>query len=249
LIKGFKGFTKDLKCRDFQFEVGKEYEEAKAIACETGFHFCEYPLDVFRYYAPADSRFCEVEGDGEIDKHDSDSKVAVTKIKIGAEIKLPGLIQAGVQFIMDRVSWGDDKGSNKTEAYSAATNTGDQSAATNTGNRSAATNTGDQSAATNTGNRSAATNTGYQSAATNTGDQSAATVEGEESVAISLGIEGKAKGALGCWLTLAEWNRDENYDWHRIDVQTAKVDGETIKADTWYRLEDGQFVEAVEEEE
>ena len=204
MIKGFKGFTKDLKCRDFQFEVGKEYEEAKAIACETGFHFCEYPLDVFRYYAPADSRFCEVEGDGEIDKHDSDSKVAVTKIKIGAEIKLPGLIQAGVQFIMDRVSWGDDKGSNKTEAYSAATNTG---------------------------------------------DQSAATVEGEESVAISLGIEGKAKGALGCWLTLAEWNRDENYDWHRIDVQTAKVDGETIKADTWYRLEDGQFVEAVEEEE
>ena len=99
-----------------------------------------------------------------------------------------------------------------------------------------ATNTGHSSAATNTGDRSAATNTGYRSAATNTG---------EEGCAISLGIEGKASGALGCWLTLAEWKQNEKYEWHRIDVQTKKVDGKKIKAETFYALKDGKFTEAV----
>ena len=98
----------------------------------------------------------------------------------------------------------------------------------------------------NTGNWSAATNTGDRSAATNTGYQSAATVEGEESVAASLGIEGKAKGTLGCWLTLAEWEY-RNDGWHCIDVQTRRVDGNSIKADIWYRLQGGEFIEAVEE--
>jgi len=126
---------------------------------------------------------------------------------------------------------------------SAATNTGYSSAATNTGDSSAATNTGNRSAATNTGNRSAATNTGYSSAATNTGNRSAATNTGEEGCAISLGIEGKASGAVGCWLTLAEWKQNEKYEWHRIDVQTKKVDGKKIKAETFYVLKEGKFVE------
>jgi hypothetical protein len=147
---------------------------------------------------------------------------------------------------------GDQSAATNTGTRSAATNTGDQSAATNTGDHSAATNTGDQSAATNTGDQSAATNTGYQSAATNTGtrsaatntgDQSAATNTGEEGCAVSLGIEGKAKGAVGCWLTIAEWKQDKEYNWHRIDVQTKKVDGKKIKADTFYVLKDGKFVE------
>ena len=99
--------------------------------------------------------------------------------------------------------------------------------------------------ATNTGDRSAATNTGYSSAATNTGHRSAATNTGEEGCAISLGIEGKASGALGCWLTLAEWKQNEKYEWHRIDVQTKKVDGKKIKAETFYALKDGKFTEAV----
>ena len=87
-----------------------------------------------------------------------------------------------------------------------------------------------------------ATNTGYRSAATNTGDYSAATNTGEEGCAVSLGIEGKAKGAVGCWLTIAEWKQDKEYNWHRIDVQTRKVDGEKIKADMFYVLKNGKFV-------
>lgn len=137
-IKGFKGFDKNLQCRNFQYEIGKKYEEPEASVCSAGFHFCEEPLDVFNYYPPADSRYCEVEGDGDTDKSDGDSKVSCTHIKIGAEIGLPGLISAGVKFILDRVNWKNNKESN-TGDRSAATNTGYQSAATNTGYRSAAT--------------------------------------------------------------------------------------------------------------
>ena len=183
IIKGYKGFNPDLTCRDFKYEVGEEYDTEKAVSCQTGFHFCENPFDVFNYYAPSDekglNRFCEVEGSG-------DYKVACTHIKINAEIGLNGLIKAGIKFILDKVNWKDSKKSN-TGDRSAATNTGDFSAATNTGNRSAATNTGNRSAATNTGNRSAATNTGDFSAATNTGDFSAATNTGNWSAATNTG--------------------------------------------------------------
>ena len=185
-IKGYKGFDKNLKCRGFQYEVGKEYQcDGEVECCENGFHFCENPFDVFRYYAPAESRYCEVGGSGYISRDKGDTKVAVSNIRIEAEIGLKGIIEAGVKFIMNKVKW-EDKSTN-TGDQSAATNTGYQSAATNTGNYSAATNTGYQSAATNTGYQSAATNTGYQSAATNTGNQSAATNTGDKSAATNTG--------------------------------------------------------------
>ena len=186
-IRGFKGFDKDLKCRGFQYEVGKYYEqEGEAVCCERGFHFCENPFDVFRYYSPSDSRYCEVEGDGNADKANDDSKVATSHIHISEEIGLNGLIKAGVKFILDKVNFKDTKSTNTSDC-SAATNTGDQSAATNTGDYSAATNTGDQSAATNTGDQSAATNTGNFSASTNTGDFSAATNTGDRSASTNTG--------------------------------------------------------------
>ena len=196
VIKGYKGFDKELKCRGFLYEVDKEYEQGGEIkCCNNGFHFCENPFDVFSYYPPNDSRYCEVHGSGKYDKDNDDSKVSVSKIKIGFEIGLKGLIDAGIKFILDKVNWEESKATNtgnqsaatNTGDESAATNTGYQSAATNTGNRSAATNTGYQSAATNTGDRSAATNTGNRSAATNTGDESAATNTGDESAATNTG--------------------------------------------------------------
>ena len=199
-IRGYKGFDSDLKCRGFQYEVGKEYDTDKAISCKTGFHFCENPFDVFNYYAPSEekgmSRFCEVEGSGEFDKSEND-KAACTHIKINAEIGLNGLIKAGIKFIFDKVNWKNSKESN-TGDCSAATNTGDCSAATNTGNWSAATNTGDRSAATNTGNFSAATNTGDCSAATNTGNRSAATNTGDCSAATNTGNRSAATNT-GNW--------------------------------------------------
>ena len=277
-MKAYKGFNNKLQCREFQYKVGETYEEEKAELCSCGFHACEAPLDVFGYYPPADSRYCEVELEDVSEKTSEDSKRCARKISIGAEIGIKGIVEAGVKFIMDKVDWngakesntGDGSAATNTGYRSAATNTGDRSAATNTGYRSAATNTGDGSAATNTGDGSAATNTGYRSAATNTGDRSAATntgyrsaatntgdgsaatntgdrsaaiVEGKESIAIATGIEGKAKGALGCFIVLAEWCKDGNCEWHIKDVKSAVVDGETIKANTFYMLKDGEFTE------
>ena len=122
---------------------------------------------------------------------------------------------------------------------SSASNTGNSSVASNTGDCSAVTNTGNYSAATSTGNRSAASNTGDCSAATNTGYYSVASVSGKHSIAVNTGHKGKVKGALGCWIACAEWR------WNAIvNFKSAYVDGKKIKADTWYRLEDGKFVEA-----
>ena len=275
-IKAYKGFNKNLQCQPdddkppFQYEVGKEYEESEAELCSCGFHACEFPLDVFRYYPPADSRYCEVELDATEEKEE-DSKRTGKKIKIGAEIGLDGIIKAGVKFILEKAescdkgtgyqstatNTGDQSTATNTGDQSIATNTGDQSIATNTGYQSIATNTGDWSIATNTGDQSIATNTGYQSTATNTGDQSTATntgnqsiatntgnwsavtVSGGESVACALGYEGKAKGTKGCWLVLAEWK-----DGHRKDVRCFYVDGESVKANVFYKMKEGALVEA-----
>lgn len=135
-MKCYKGFDKDLKCLDFQYEIGKKYEEERAEICDTGFHACENPLDVFGYYAPADSRYCEVELDANDQKSD-DSKRVGKKISIKAEIGIAGIVKAGLEYIKDQVNWDDDKKSN-TGDQSAATNTGDQSAATVEGKESVA---------------------------------------------------------------------------------------------------------------
>ena len=223
-MKTYKGFDKDLKCRGFQYEIGKEYETDTAKACESGFHACENPLDVLDYYPPADSRYCEVEQSGEIDKDSDDSKIASTKIKIGAEIGLSGLINAGVNFIFERA----------------------KSQERNTGNYSAATNTGKQSAATNTGDLSAATNTGKQSAATNTGNYSAATVGKGDSVAIATGYRSKARAGLGSAIVLCERGEWNGRTYPLINIKAAIIDGEKLKADTFYTLKNGEFVEVTD---
>ena len=200
IIKGYKGFNPDLTCRDFKYEVGKEYDTDKAVSCQTGFHFCENPFDVFNYYAPSGdkgmNRFCKVEGSGEFDKSEND-KVACTHIKVNAEIGLQGLITAGIKFILDKVNWKDGKESN----------------------------------------------TGYHSAATNTGNRSAASVGGKDSIAIVTGKDSKAKGALGCWIVLTE-REDWNGETYPIkEVKAFRVDGEKIKADTYYKLVNGEVIE------
>ncbi|EDD3223943.1 hypothetical protein BRT29_16075 [Salmonella enterica subsp. enterica serovar Newport] len=187
-IVTFKGFNKDLTCRDFQFAIGETFHhDGKVEACGSGFHACECPFDVFSYYPPAESRYAETISFGVIDREEEgDTKIASASITIKSELTLPQFIQRGIEWIWSKI----DKSLEQqimTGDWSAATNTGNQSAATNTGNRSAATNTGDWSAATNTGDWSAATNTGNRSAATNTGDWSAATNTGNRSAATNTG--------------------------------------------------------------
>lgn len=191
-MKMYKGFDKDLKCRDFKYEIGKAYEEPTAELCDKGFHACEHPLDVFGYYAPGDmSRYCEVDLDDVSDKKsDEDSKRCGRKIAVKAEIGIAGLVKAAVEYTMEKAI-----PENSEHA---------------------------------------------------TGGQGAASATGEESVAAALGIDSKAKGALGCWIVIAEWERDEEFKWHRKDVQCFKVDGENIKPNTWYKLKNGGLVEVSE---
>ena len=280
-MKAYKGFDKDLKCRGFQYEIGKEYEEKEAQTCEN-------PLEVFRYYPPCDgNRYCEVEQDRELSKHGGDSKVASTKIKIGVELGLKGLVQAGVSFILDKVNWKADAATNTGDQsvavnsgnysaavnsgnysaavnlgnYSAAVNLGFQSAAVNSGFCSAAMNTGDQSVAVNTGTQSAAVNLGFRSAAVNSGDWSATTNTGDRSAAMNTGFrsaaevssggsvaivtdyQSKAKAGLGSAIVIAERNDWNGETYPLINIKAAIVDGEKIKADTWYTLKNGEFVE------
>ncbi|EDW4366581.1 hypothetical protein AA445_002417 [Salmonella enterica subsp. diarizonae] len=213
-IVTFKGFNKDLKCRDFQFEIGKTFHhDGKVEACGSGFHACECPFDVFSYYPPAESRYAETISFGVTDrKEEGDTKIASASITIKAELTLPQFIQRGIEWIWSKI----DKSLEQQIM------------------------TGDRSAATNTGNRSAATNTGDRSAATNTGDRSAAEVSGSQSVAASLGIEGKARASEGGAIVLCY--RDKNGE--LIHIRASKVGENGIMPNTWYQLnEDGEFVE------
>ncbi|EBC3070648.1 hypothetical protein CYS31_07335 [Salmonella enterica] len=230
-IVTFKGFNKDLKCRDFQFEIGKTFHhDGKVEACVSGFHACECPFDVFSYYSPADSRFAETISFGITNREeDGDTKIASASITIKAELTLPQFIQRGIEWIWSKID----------KSLEQQIMCGDCSAATNTGNCSAATNTGNCSAATNTGNRSAATNTGDWSAATNTGDWSAAEVSGSQSVAAAFGIEGKARASEGGAIVLCYRNEDGEL----IHIRASKVGENGIMPNTWYQLnEDGEFV-------
>ncbi|MBB4863324.1 hypothetical protein HNP46_002171 [Pseudomonas nitritireducens] len=193
IVTAYKGFNQDLTCRGYQFELGGTYKhEGLVEACASGFHSCEYPLDVFGYYAPGQSRFAVVKASGQLSRHDDDSKIASATLVVEAEISMPTMISRAIDWIMGRLDRSieqtlvGDTASN-TGNRSAASNTGDYSAASNTGNRSAASNTGNRSAASNTGNRSAASNTGNYSAASNTGNYSAASNTGNYSAASNTG--------------------------------------------------------------
>ena len=155
-IIAYKGFKQDWTCRGYQYEIGKMYEHKGDVkACESGFHACEYPLDVLRYYSPAESKFAVVKMSGGTSKDSDDTKIASAKITIETEINLPEMVKKAVEWIKGKVDWDAAK----------VSNTGEQSAATNTGDRSAATNTGERSAAEVSGEQSIAVALGWQSKA------------------------------------------------------------------------------------
>ena len=241
-IKAYKTFDKDLSCRRFKYEVGKEYEETGYIkVCEKGFHACPYPLDVFGYYPPAGARFCEVEQSGKIDDSES-NKVCSSKIRIGAELDIRGLVKAAVSYVKERCTneCNAEPGKPATAGNYGAATAGDNGAAT-AGDCGAAT-AGYRGAAT-AGDRGAAT-AGDSGAAT-AGNYGAATARGKaltgsNGLSVARGKNVQVKGGIGAILVIAE-ERDNTYD--IVDWKAVVVDGEVVKADTWYRLENGELVE------
>lgn len=220
VIKGFKGFSKDLKCRYFQYEEGKEYETDNAKACESGFHACEYPLDVFSYYAPSNSVFHEVEQSGKLDKNNNDSKVASTKIKIGLRVDIKTIVEASIKFIFEKVKW-------LKKSQATGYNAGSQA-------------TGDKAGSQATGNYSMSSVNGYKSSSSIIDTE---IIKSKNAVAIGIGISCIAKAPIGCWIVLAESEKDSNGNFNIISIKSVQIDGKKIKADTFYKLAKGKFVE------
>ena len=207
VIKSYKGFNRDMTCNpegtSFQYEEGREYEEDNAEACECGFHACEMPLDVFSYYPPGTSVYHEVEQSGKISRKEDDSKVASTKIKIGARLDIAGLVKAQIEYVKKRTN------NEHTDPEHATA-----------GNRGAAT-AGDCGAATSRGKSEV----------------------GNNGLAVARGNNVKVKGGIGSILVIAE-ESTSNYD--IADWKAVIVDGENVKADTWYCLKDGELCEVAE---
>lgn len=118
-MRAFKGFNKNLTCRGYQYEEGKEFHTERAECCDTGFHACEYPLDCFGYYDPAHSVFHEVELSGEMDKSGDNTKVCATDIKIGARLSIAGLVKMAIDFTMSKVN--KEAGSDERHGFASAT--------------------------------------------------------------------------------------------------------------------------------
>jgi hypothetical protein len=234
-VKSYKGFNKDMTCRGFQYEEGKEYEEESVEVCDHGFHACEYPLDCLNYYSPNESVYHEVEQSGEIQKHNDDTKVASTKIKIGAEISIAGLVKAAIEYTVKRVN--KEAESDENHGASSAT-----------GYNGASSATGDYGASSATGNCGASSATGYKGASS---------AEDKDAVAVAWGYKSKAKGVIGSFLVFADWeytgsednteyDRNNQSAWVLNGAKMVQVDGENIKPDTWYTIENGEIEEVSE---
>ena len=296
VIKSYKGFNKDMTCRGFQYKEGKEYETSRAVVCNEGFHACEHPLDCLGYYPPNTSVYHEVEQTGEFssDSGSRDSKIASTKIKIGAKLSIAGLVQAAIDFTKSKTVTMQDatgykgassatgdcgassatgyKGASSATGYKGASSaTGDYGASSATGYKGASSATGDYGASSATGDYGASSATGYCGASSATGDYGASSATGDcgassatgycgassatgycgassadnsTAVAVAWGYESKAKGCIGAHIVCAEWKYDNlNNDWIFVGAKMSIVDGVKIKADTYYTLRDGEFVE------
>lgn len=207
VIKSYKAFDKNMQCRGFQYEVGKEYEmDGEIKCCNRGFHACKSPMEVWDNYDMLSYRFAEVEQSGKIDEEGNSTKVCSSHIKIKAELKLADIIKVGVEWLKDITS------PTKVKTDIAKNDNG-----------------------------------GYSAQIGSSGDSAQIDSTGEDSVIMCAGNNSMAKAKVGSWITLAEW--EWNYEKNRyvpLCVKTEYVDGNNIKADTWYQLKNGEFVEVTE---
>ena len=255
-IIAYKAMDKNMMCRGKQYEVGRTYHEDKADCCRAGMHACENPLDVLHYYPLKDSpRFFEVECGGNVDKSGEDSKLACTELTVKGEVNFAGLVKAAVNAFFNRVkgkepfSSGDYSTAGSSGDCSTAGSSGDGSTAGSSGNCSTAGSSGYSSTAGSSGDGSTAGSSGYSSTAGSSGDYSTAAAtgaycsakaDGKDSIAVVNGACGKARGALGCYLVLTEYDDDG----HMICAKMARVDGSAIRENVYYTLKNGEFVEA-----
>ena len=279
VITSYKGFDKNMKCRGFQYEVGKEYEmDGEIKCCNRGFHACKSPMEVWEHYDMLNSRFAEVEQSGKIDEEEKSTKVCSSHIKIKAELKLADIINIGVEWLKDITSPSkvkadgalDDNGDRKKQIGSS----GDSAKIGSSGDSAKIGSSGYSAKIGSSGYYAQIGSSGYYAQIGSSGDSAqigssgyyakigssgdsakigssgySAQIgsTGEDSVIMCAGHKSKAKAKIGSWITLAEWEwSDEKKHNVPVCVKTEYVDGENIKADTWYQLENGKFVEVNE---
>ena len=215
----YKGMDSKMQCRGMQYAVGKEFSvDGDIECCGNGLHACERPLDVFGYYAPGTgARYFRVEQSGDMARDGSDSKAASRKMRVDAEIGIPGLAKAHIEYVKAHTTTEHTDPECATAGYRGAATAGDRGAAT-AGDSGAAT-AGDYGAATSRGSASV----------------------GANGIACARGNNVRVKGGLGAILVIAE---EQPTDYNIAHWKAVEVDGETVKADTWYRLVDGKLVEA-----
>ena len=274
-IKSYKGFDKNLKCRDFQYEIGKEYEmDGEIKVCNRGFHACESPFDVFDHYTMIDSRFCEVEQDGNISKEDRGTKICSSKIKIKAELKLADMIYLGVEWLKEITSpekiktsikdnssgygakigssgYGAKIGSSGNDAKIGSSgndakigSSGNYAQIGSSGNDAQIGSSGNDAKIGSSGNYAQIGSSGNYAKIGSSGDGAQIDSTGEGCVIMCAGINSVAKASKGSWITLSEWSySDKKQRYIPVCVKTEFVDGEKIKADTYYKLAGGVFKE------
>ena len=222
VITSYKAFDKNMQCLDFQYEVGKEYEmDVEIKCCNRGFHACKSPMEVWDHYDMLNSRYAEVEQAGKIDEEENSTKVCSSHIKIKAELKLADIINIGVEWLKYITS------TSKVNADSALNDNGDRKKQIGSSGYSAKIGSSGNSAKIGS-----------------SGNYAQIDSTGEDSVIMCAGNSSIAKAKVGSWITLAEWkwSDEKNHD-VPVCVKTEYVDGDNIKADTWYQLKNGKFVE------
>ena len=224
-ITSYKGFDKNMQCRGFQYEVGKEYEmDGEIKCCNRGFHACKSPMEVWDYYDMLNSRYAEIEQSGKIEEEENSTKVCSSRIKIKAELKLADFINIGIEWLKDITS------PSKVKTDGALNDNGDR--------KKKIGSSGDSAKIGSSGYSAKIGSSGYSAKIDSTG---------EDSVIMCAGNSSRAKAKVGSWITLAEWKwSDEKNHNVPVCVKTEYVDGENVKADTWYQLKNGKFIEVNE---
>ena len=315
VIKSYKAFDKNMQCRGFQYEVGKEYEmDGEIKCCERGFHACKSPMEVWDHYDMLSSRFAEVEQSGKIDEEGNSTKVCSSHIRIKAELKLADIIKVGVEWLKDitsptkvktdiakndnggysaqigssgysaqigssgdsaQIGSSGDSAKIGSSGYSAQIgssgysaqigssgasakigSSGDSAKIGSSGASAKIGSSGDSAKIGSSGDSAKIGSSGYSAKIGSSGgsaqigssgDSAKIDSTGEDSVIMCAGKESKAKAKVGSWITLSEWEwNDKKNRYVPVCVKTEYVDGENIKADTWYQLKNGEFVEVTE---
>ncbi len=234
VLEGYKAFNKDLTCKGFQFEENKIFEETEAVLCESGFHFCVNPFEVLNYYDIHNSEFCKVKALSKAISYDE--KHVTSKIQIGIKLGLSGFVRELVDYLIVVC---ESKFSNDNNGKDAAKigSSGDAAKIGSSGYDAKIGSSGDDAKIGSSG---------YAAKIGSSGDDANITVDGYDSVCSAIGINSKIKSKIGNWITLAEWEYDKDKKRYvPLSVKSGFVDGEILKADVLYKLENGEFVECM----